>query len=917
MSRVNPLTNRKIKVGGRVYNGLIARGYRDNGESLLLPIRLFTIQGLNRTVEEDSKDYERLIELGYTPVITDNSAILEPPTPNVLVEEFKLSDDLYKDVMERVGNNDLFSYLITLPTVSVNDVSIKNMSLKQYKKFLEDLMYSFVESGDDRLEIKIVWTTISLPPHGPLFHSDEGNCVIKLIETHLANQNKANPELIEKLNTQFQNGVYHYDFDVLASKIKAKIIVSTPFSTIEYGRNHCYKQLKLSVNNNHAVLNDKESFERPIIFVDNVLDVLHEVKNDIMDYIPGAAIFTTKAIYKNRILKTENNVYDIENSEFNFYSETGYYLNKFLLDNPNLIKISTSNKNIEAIRSISKHGIHYFTESETKGETFDLKQAYTNFHQWPIYEGIPTDLDNCISGKAYYDSLTADYDILNYAGFGLIEYFDLYNNESVERWVSFPYIKMLIRQHRLYKFKYGLISRNKTNLNLSAFKDAPKRAFHKVIGRINTKTSKETYTTFDPLIAYAGGRYEHYEIESPIGSGKMHNIYSGVKFTETPTKQYFPHVAAYIQAYTEIMVEEIAFNALKHGKKILSVIVDEITLSKNETCNFKDLYIDSRFWHSDKLSLAPKINSLVHYNKAEKLIKFSNKFINILQDKGNYIKIEGGAGTGKSYIGNQIKDQIDAEICCPTNEAGQNYISNGKDYITVAKKIAMKTKTLYTGVLDEFSFNSQETYDILNTFYKTIIALGDPHQLQPVKGDMMNDSRFVVIQLDKVYRQISDPEFTRKLNILRLDCNTTEKFGTDVNESKAIELCKEGGLIVSALNVRVDRFNKLCNDGPDFKEGSRVRFIKNKRSKGYYNGLLGVIIKLNDLLIIKTNNGNFELSTHIKFIELAYALTAHKVQGKTLTHSLIYDDKVKTTFKNIRYVAYSRVTKESNLYILK
>jgi len=34
MSRINPLTNRKVKIGGKIYNSLISQGYVDDGVGL-------------------------------------------------------------------------------------------------------------------------------------------------------------------------------------------------------------------------------------------------------------------------------------------------------------------------------------------------------------------------------------------------------------------------------------------------------------------------------------------------------------------------------------------------------------------------------------------------------------------------------------------------------------------------------------------------------------------------------------------------------------------------------------------------------------------------------------------------------------------------------------------------------------------
>ena len=911
MSRLNTTTNRSVKVGTRTYQKLISQGYVDDGVNLSRPIPSYPIEGLNRRVISGSDDYNRLLALGY--YFEDN--MLKAPTPNVLNLSFPLQDSMFSDVM---GNFDapLFHYLQTFNTVSINNRSVKNMTFRQFQKYIEDLIYAAINDGN-QLDINIISSAVNLPQHGPLFNGDK-NCVITCIKNHLISQGREDPELIETLNERFENGVYHYDFNVLASKLQSKIEVSTPFSTETYGHNARYKTLKLDVNNNHAELNMKEQLEREIVWVDDILDILYDVKNDIIDYIHGVALFTTKKIYKNKIVKFDDRTYDMVNSPFEFYSETGYYLRKFLNDN-DMMMISQYHKNIDAIKSISKHGIHYFTEHSYKKselETFDLKQAYNNFYKYPCYEGIPTDLDSCISSSAYNHEIetSANPQILKEAGFALIEYVDLYNKETVERWVSIPYVKMLIRQKRLFIFKYGLISRNKIDLNLSAFKDARKRDFNKVVGRINTKTSHDSFTTLDPLIAFSGCRWDRTDI---VSQGNELSLYSGYKILNKPSSYYYPHVASYIQFYTEIMVEEVAFQALQRGESIMSVMVDEITITKRKS-DFKTLYINNDLWHLDKESKAPNLMSNVYYNTAEKPIKYSNKFNSILQNKGNKVKITGPAGSGKSTISNELAQQIELDILTPTHEAGQQFVDRGHEYETV-QKFTKHIKTRKANLLvDECSMISNEVrLELEDLTPKLLLFTGDDKQLEPVEGDPMDDSTYSIVELTTIFRQSSDPEFARKLNILRLNHKTTETFGTIINEEKAIEIGKAGGIIACSLNLRVMYFNNKCNGGKEPKLGSRIRFIKNNKPKGYYNGLLGVIIELNGVLLIKTSKGNFELQSNINNIELAYALTVHKLQGKTLKHAMVYDDTKDTTFKNIRYTAYSRLIQERDLYILK
>jgi hypothetical protein len=856
--------------------------------------------------------------------------------------------------------------LYTLNDVLQDTTTFKNAIKNYIYWWIKQAVRGMLNGGIITLKIDVYFQTHVLPEFGVLYHSDEienvKNCMITLFKEHMESQGKADNELIERLFEKYQDGFFQVDFEYLAQKVQAKIHVKSPLSTKIYGAQSKGKNLYINVNNNHASLSSKEE-ERGKLDTEWVDDIDYYLKDvvynpetygTIKHYRKGITLMTSKKIYKNKVYKfhSENGVIDFnaENIPFSFYSETGYYKNLFLKNNTQLIEIDKSekNKNLDAIKSISQHGIHYSVRNDGNTDgvyyTYDLKQAYTNYYKWHIYEGIPTDLDSCINNTNWE---TQKEEILNNTGFCLIEYVDLYNKTNTERWVSIPYVKMLIRQKRSFTFKYALISRNKTDLNLSDFIDETKenglkdgvnkRQWHKVLGSINARYKKDTFCTTDPLISYAGLGSEYCTVKS---QGEDINLYYATKTLDEPGNFYYPHVSSYIQFYSEIMLEEIAFEAQKKKEgRVMSVWVDEITVSvdMNDYFKSKDMLGETKkecgvesniHFHTGKISKIQFMGVDVVYRTPINPGKFSKRFNGILQNRGNKVLLTGGAGCGKTHISSELSQQMNIDILTPTHEAGQQFIERGGKYETVAHKIAYIPESGYKRsgniLIDECSMVNSDERDKLESLNPSLLLFtGDDKQLEPVEGVSMTlnlSDSYNIIELTANFRQMLDPEFSRKLNILRLNSETDEKFGTIITEHDAIDKVKNGGIFACQTNERVKYFNSLCNGGLDYVEGSRIRFKENKLKLGYHKGLLGVVCKAkkngNDIFKVITHKNTFELHDVKNHIELAYAMTIHKLQGKTLKQAMVYDDK-KPLFKNVRYTAYSRLIQERDLFILK
>lgn len=287
---------------------------------------------------------------------------------------------------------------------------------------------------------------------------------------------------------------------------------------------------------------------------------------------------------------------------------------------------------------------------------------------------------------------------------------------------------------------------------------------------------------------------------------------------------------------------------------------------------------------------------------------------------------------------------------------------------------------LHTLIIDEISMVNSDLLTkivyLLNQYRDgeptRIIVFGDPSQLAPVVStveeqnylDDIYGSRFFfhsdvftsmrVVHLNKIYRQ-SDNGFKEILNRFRMDNATDEDYR--VINSRVMDISEFGdnALYVALTNKTVNLINDRelqKNPNPfkvyhgevsDFhplpvpkelylKLDAQVMITANNKSVGYYNGLLGKIVKFNkDTIDVETEYDTFSIekykwgkygheydkgSGQIKAYEIgyykqfpikvAYALTSHKTQGLTLDK--MYLDLERGTFASGQlYTSLSRV----------
>jgi Ti-type conjugative transfer relaxase TraA len=130
------------------------------------------------------------------------------------------------------------------------------------------------------------------------------------------------------------------------------------------------------------------------------------------------------------------------------------------------------------------------------------------------------------------------------------------------------------------------------------------------------------------------------------------------------------------------------------------------------------------------------------------------------------------------------------------------------------------------------------------------------------------------------------------------------------------------GLNVEAQATRKERGElgdkSLEANGYHFFEGDRIQFTKNSRKLGVLNGDLGTVVKINehtDHLYIKLDREalvSIPLFSY-RSVELGYARTTHKMQGKTVGNAYVLSGGSMVD-RELSYVQVSRHRNEARLY---
>lgn len=257
-------------------------------------------------------------------------------------------------------------------------------------------------------------------------------------------------------------------------------------------------------------------------------------------------------------------------------------------------------------------------------------------------------------------------------------------------------------------------------------------------------------------------------------------------------------------------------------------------------------------------------------------------------------------------------------------------------------------------ILDEASMVDEVLFKDLQSYGKPILAVGDHGQLPPING-AFNLMERPELRLEKIHRQAADNPIIKASMLIRetgqLPYGDLDGSGRVVKTRDKEALLRLAGLrdamvicgtnrTRTALNAKIRAF--LGYQGPP-AAGERVICLRNNRLAGIYNGMGGVLTKIEpsgehwwraivamegrkDPFIGKLNRRQFGSLTTLTGTEIpgldprnygerfdfGYAITCHKSQGSQAAQVVVFDECYWLQTEDLRRRwAYTAVTRAS------
>jgi len=293
------------------------------------------------------------------------------------------------------------------------------------------------------------------------------------------------------------------------------------------------------------------------------------------------------------------------------------------------------------------------------------------------------------------------------------------------------------------------------------------------------------------------------------------------------------------------------------------------------------------------------------------------KLIELVKSQRN-VFLTGQGGTGKSYLINQLKKEIDIDVTSTTGISAylikgstiHSYCGIGvlskysvKDVLKKIKKNKLAKRRLIeckTLVIDEISMLGKKYFEMMNETFKLvrnddrpfggicIILTGDFMQLPPIndgyvfESDVWDELNLEIIKLEKVYRQ-TDEIYKGILSRVRLGKQTNEdnvelykrvkayhetnfddikptfltSRRTDVDQMNKDELEKNpNDLVIYKAEDDDKNLDWIAPSVLYLKVGAQVMLTVNINvERGLANGSRGVVMKLGEMVYVKFLSG--------------------------------------------------------------
>lgn len=945
MSVINPKTNRVVKLNSKSFKTLLNEFDYNERRKLLIPkdrskyvfsnsknqyilkskipknyevkdnqITLkeqYVKAPTGRIIKRDGRAYKKYIKENYT--LVDD--IFIKPTSTKIITDYNISKEDLKNVKVAIFH---------VPDLDQRIIHYFK-SNKEFYNWYRNTDYQF-EGLNSYLELIQSNDKIKFG----VSYDGKLNCFISCVEEHLNNQaRKHKLQTIQEFYNTFEDGVFEDDINEIAEYYKILIRVHENKNVYEYGKKEYTKHktiLNLKYENNHVepykVISSNTQITEVIKYkpVNNNIENLEFDKeydtpfslNDKLNEFTDDELKNITNIYTDNQLsilgiKLQTNNKDIiykyshhhgielNDNEYSIYNKVSNEIMDYFTEKPQPIK-----SNLEITNQLCHNQIFYNQELLKSGleyKVLDIKNAYDKF------ELLPTDLLIKINTDKLHNEL----------GYYYINYNCPIRNINVCEWRFTEYVKTLEKHNIKFTIKQAMLSTGTTKLNIDLlnkkYKHLDKRFFHIMLGKWQVYKFHETKLTTDYEIfnKYGGVEYKINDEKS---------IYKISLDEKINTDSYYPHIVGAIHEYTN---SKLLDTILTYKLKPLRIWVDGIVLNE-----YPKTYPD--YFRTEtkkyKIDQEPFIKCESHYK-----LEITTDYIKL--PKSRISAIMGSAGTGKSYLINQISKIVsNCQILTPTRMVLRNFESKNKMTYQKYLENSQINKNIELLLIDECTMiNKFSLNEIINKCKCKVILFGDNKQLPVINGENIDYDSLEVKYLTHIYRQ-NDKEFIEKL------LYTYETGKIDYIKSKlSVKECINNNItILSATNDEIERINKIgfkllktkkINDTLKVDMPIIVDNL-NLQKKGLFTGDKGYIKSYdekNKTTIINILDEDYKL-TEKQLINIipAFSITYHRIQGQTINSTICLNTNGIHYFKeyknNMLYVGASRVRKLEHLTTL-
>jgi hypothetical protein len=609
---------------------------------------------------------------------------------------------------------------------------------------------------------------------------------------------------------------------------------------------------------------------------------------------------------------TDNDIYKTKFHQHEIYPECftsgGVGKAKFIQQHPEFkYGINDEDPFYQLLIDADKSGF-YFKNGEGKVK-YDQNQAYKSFKTSGIFQGFPnleaifevnSSFSDFISNTAKHGLLYIEYDTLT------LEVLRTSNPLIYEGSGWYP-IEIVKANYE----KYGINPLVKQYAYASEtfdvdFTDYTNDQFRTFLGKCISNSYDDVWktTSYDEFM-----RARYILKDRIVKISQTNNVFE-IVFTSDQKPWNMPVISAYVKAHQKFNIFNQYNHIISAGNHVNAISVDSIEVSEkcDELFNLGKELGQWKLQEINKTKGEPFVIEREEVKPTMTGLPFKQEYL-----LPKYLHYSGAGGNGKTEtIINLAKAYKKAMFIAPTTSAVKNLLDRAKQ---LGVEIQADTYHRVFGfgcedrfprnkynkfILDECSMVSAPVLKQMMEKVSSIILSGDFYQLPCVNEQSIYDNwtnkkskeyeKFEVRQLTKNWRQKTDPEFFNLCNRLRGRLTKKEAMKLlEILNSRVLPLPSNDTLddiYICGINSQVDSINNKHKIKVGCKVICNIKCYDLEK-RMIPNGSIGIITEMRPFKVqweetISTFKGIGKNNSGKSRFNIAYALTVHKCQGRTL-----------------------------------